>query len=372
MSTPIRSEGWSVRPSFVPHGPTSPVTLLCDDFGLTQLAGEPAVAWQTPWVELANLQLIRFARGMVLFGTVDGVRYCWRHHNLAQYEEIRTMVLDCGGIAHRRRRRAGIMTVAVVVLLASLAGGVGALINGGSSGAGELNAVREVNLSLKDLPSDWNGSVVTSCSITTPLSCIFPTSTQVITSTTTATTLPKSTSIWGRVTSVFEKCLGVSLKNDRVYGGAGQQPDYQVSSKIFGSSSFGGAELASTTQYYKTTTMVRRDTEEMSKPNFGSCFTTSNVALLRAASGGTLPTTDVASSWQPLTFVKGWSRAGVATVSLPGVASELHLVMAVVTAGHFEVTIGALVGKWPSAKLFISSLVSTVLSRMTSTTSKAV
>jgi hypothetical protein len=117
--------------------------------------------------------------------------------------------------------------------------------------------------------------------------------------------------------------------------------------------------------------MVRRDTKEMSKPHFGSCFTTSNVALLRAASGGRLPTTDVATLWQPLTFVKGWSRAGVATISLPGVIGPLHLVMVVVTSGHYEVTIGALVGKWPNAQLFVSSLVSAVLSRVTSTTSRA-
>ena len=74
MSSPLRSEGWSVRPSFVSNGPTSPVTLLSDDAGLTQLAGEPMVAWQTPWSELTNLQLLRFAKGMALFATVGGVR----------------------------------------------------------------------------------------------------------------------------------------------------------------------------------------------------------------------------------------------------------------------------------------------------------
>lgn len=372
MTVLLRSAGWSVQPSFVPHGPTSSVTLLADDVSLTQLVGEPAVAWQTPWSELSNLQLVRFARGMAFFATVDGVRYCWRNRRVEGYEEIRAVVLAHGGAVEPRRRRAGTLIIAVVVLAASLAGGIGALLNRGSTVPTELRDARVVNLSLKDLPPDWNSQVVTGCSIATPLSCIFPSSTQVITSTTTPTTLPKSTSTWGRVASVFEKCLGVSLQNDRVYGAAGQQPDYQISSKVFGSASFGGIELASTTQYYRTMTMVRRDTKEMSKPNFGSCFTTSNVALLRVASGGILPTTDIAASWTPRTFVKGWSRAGVATVSFPGVIGQLHLVMVVVTAGHFESTIGALVGKWPSSKTFISNLVSAVLSRMNSTTSKAV
>ena len=39
--TSLRSEEWAVRPPFVENGPTSPVTLLMDDAGLTQLAGIP-------------------------------------------------------------------------------------------------------------------------------------------------------------------------------------------------------------------------------------------------------------------------------------------------------------------------------------------
>jgi len=61
MSAPLRSDGWSVRPSFVPHGAVTPVTLLADENALTQLAGVPTVAWQTPWSELSNIQFVRFA-----------------------------------------------------------------------------------------------------------------------------------------------------------------------------------------------------------------------------------------------------------------------------------------------------------------------
>ena len=86
MRAPLRSTGWSVRPSFVTNGATSDVTLLADDIGLTQLAGQPSVAWQTPWAELGNLQLIRFARGIALFATANGVRYCWRTRDVRDYE----------------------------------------------------------------------------------------------------------------------------------------------------------------------------------------------------------------------------------------------------------------------------------------------
>jgi len=63
----LRSEDWSVKPSFVPNGPTSPVVLLIDDTTLTQLAGIPPVAWQTPWSELGNLELVKFSSQMAFF-----------------------------------------------------------------------------------------------------------------------------------------------------------------------------------------------------------------------------------------------------------------------------------------------------------------
>ncbi len=368
MSAPLRSEGWSVRPSFVPHGPTSPVTLLSDESGLTQLAGEPAVAWQTPWSELANLQLVRFSKGMALFATADGVRYCWRHRKLTDYEAVREVVLAHGGTVERRRRRAGMLVVAIVVLAASLAGGIGALLNHGSSGARELADARAVNLSLKDLPSSWAAFPT---GVVSPLSAIFPPADQVVTSSTTPTTAPPTNSVWGRVSSLFQRCIGVSAARDRVYGAAGQMPDYQVSSKIF-TSPLGDVTLASTTQYYNTTTMVKRDTAEMSRANFGSCFATSNVALVLAVFGSAIPTSNIGVEWRPLTFVRGWSRGGVAEITQPGATRPLHLVMAVISSGHYEVTLGALVAKWPESKSFLANLVNTLLARMTSSSSTAV
>jgi hypothetical protein len=365
MSTPLRSERWSVRPSFVPNGPTSPVTLLCDDSGLTQLAGEPVVAWQTPWSELANLQLVRFARGVVLFATADGVRYCWRNRDLADFEALREVVLAHGGSVERRRRRAGALVVAFVVLFASLAGGIGALLNRGSSGERELAAASAVNLSLKDLPSSWSSFPV---GMVSPLSTVFPPADQVVTSSTTPTTTAPPNSVWGRVTSLFQRCLGVSAARDRVYGAAGQMPDYQVSSRVF-TSPLGDVTVASTAQYYSTTAMVKRDTAEMSKSNFGSCFTTSNVALILSTYGGTMPRHDVGVAWRPATFVRGWSRGGVAQITQPGATRQLHLVMVVATSGHLEVTLGALVAKWPESEPFLANLVNTLLSRMTSPSS---
>lgn len=360
MSENLRSEGWSVQPTFVTDAPNSPVTLMSDDAGLTQLAGDPPVAWQTPWSEVTALQLTRFPRAMALFATVDGVRYCWRTPRLDDHDALAAVVRAHGGVVERHRRRAGVMVVAVVVLLASLGGALGGWLNRAGGGVPELAAARAVNLTLKDLPATW------SVSPPSILSYLFAPSTQVITSTT--TTLALRDSLWSKVSSLFQGCLGVSAARDRVYGAAGQMPDYQVSSPVFTSLN-GDIVVASTTQYYHSTSMVSRDVGEMSRPRFGSCFATSNAALLFSAAGIALPTKDLGTVWDPVTFVHGFVRGGVVKLSSSGPAR--YLVMVTTASGHFEVTLGALVSSWPGSQSTLAGLVSTLLARSTSSTSTA-
>ncbi|MHB8380159.1 MAG: hypothetical protein ACYDB2_09655 [Acidimicrobiales bacterium] len=363
--TNLRSEDWSVRPSFVPNGPTSPVLLLADDAGLTQLAGIPAVAWQTPWSELSNLELVRFAHQMALFATVGDVRYCWRHRELNDFDAVRAVVLEQGGAVTHHRRRAGVLAIVGLVVLASFAGGIAAWFNRGSGAATELADAKAVNLTLKDLPSSW---YATSNSV---LNDLVPPSGRVFTSTT--TTAPAKNSAFTVAAGVFQTCLGVTNKNDRVYGLAGQQADYQVSSPVFTTNSLGGIEVASTSQYYKTTAMVRKDTREMSTKNFGECMVDSSAALILSGLGVKNGGTPGATNWTPVTFNKGWTRGGLVNINVPGITSKLQLVEAVITKGHFEITLSALAGSFTKAKGTLNNLVNTLLSRtMTSSSSKAV
>lgn len=362
--TTLRSEDWSVRPSFVPNGPTSPVALLIDETGVTQLAGIPPVAWQTPWSEITNIELVRFAHQMALFATVAGVRYSWRHKDLTDYEVLRAIVLERGGVVSHRRRRAGVFVVVAAVVLASLGGAIAAWLNNGNGGARELADAKAINLTSKDLPNGWYTSS------NALLNYLVPPAGSVYTSTT--TTAPPKNSDFDRAAAVFQSCLGVTNATDRVYGAAGQEPDYQVSSPIFNTNSLGGLELASTAQYYNTATMVHNDTREMSKKNFGSCFTKSSAELILSGFGVKSPASAVATNWQPTTFTKGWSRGGVVSITVPGVTAKLNLVMVVITYGHYEVTLSALVGSFAKSESLLSGLVDTLLSRMTSSTSKAV
>jgi hypothetical protein len=353
-----------VRPSFVPNGPTSPVVLLTDDTGLTQLAGIPAVAWQTPWSEITNLQLVRLHHQMALFATVGGVRYCWRNKEITDYEKLRTVVLEHGGVVTQRRRRAGVVAVVAVVVVASFAGGVAAWFNRNNNGAQELADARYVNLTMKDLPSGW---YKTSQAV---LNYLVPPAGQVYTSTTTTAPAKKNVS-FSDAAHLFQTCLGVSNAKDRVYGAAGQLPNYQVSSPIFNTNALDGIELASTTQYYQTTTMVHRDTAEMSKANFGTCFAESSASLILSGFDLKTPSTFKAANWHPVTFTKGWTRAGYVTMSIPEFSQPIQLVMVVITHDHYEVTLSALVGSFSKSESLLANLTNTLLARMSNSTAVA-
>ena len=369
MTGSFRTEGWAVRPSFVPHGVTSGVTLLADETGLTQLSGDPKVAWQTPWSEMSSMQLVRFARSMALFATIDGVRYVWRTNRRDDFDDIADVVGAHGARVVRRRRRAGVLAVVGVVLFASLAGGIASFFTKATTSS-ELVDVRAANLKLDDLPT---GFYTTTGSV---LEYLFSSPGKVYLATPT-TTAPAANSAWAQISSRFQRCMGVSASKDRIYGAAGQQPDYQVSSSIFASSSAGGLEVASSAQYYRTTAMVSKDTAEMSSNKFGGCLVSSSAALILSGYTTHVPTVASGAPWTPRTYLKGFVRGGIVTLTpttsttATTAAPPLELFMAVATAGHYEVTIGALVQKASAARPLLANLVNTVLARITQSGSTA-
>jgi hypothetical protein len=364
VSEPLRSEGWTVHPSFVSLGPTAPVTLIFEDDELVQLAGVYPVTWRTRWDALSNLRLVRLRSGLVIFATFAGVRYAWRRRSLDDVEALRSAILARGGTVSRRRRRVLAFALVGVLVLASLATGLAAWLTRATTKTNELRDARGVNLTIRDVPPTW--SVVP----TSYLEYLFGTANQVVTSA--PTTAPSPHSAFGQAAADFQRCLGVTNARDRIYGRAGQMPDYQVSSPVLSSTAYHGIEVASITQYYATTTMVRRDVTEMSERNFGSCFTQSSAELIIAGTGGVKSDVAHASNWTPVTYAHGWARGGVVEMVLPGVTSPLRLVMVVTSIGHYEVTLGALVASWPNSRPFLAGLVNILKSRMSSSASSAV
>ena len=278
---------------------------------------------------------------MALFATIGGVRYCWRKLNRSDYEQLSEVVSSHGGQVLRQRRRGAIYAVVVVVLVASLAGGIGAWFSRGSAGARELADATAVNLDVaviyparfpRRTARRWKTSSQPTCKRRSPRQ---------------RRTLPPNAK-FEKIVKKFQTCMGVSNAKDRVYGEAGQTPLYQVTSPFFTSSQNNGMELATTTQYYSTPVKVHKDTAEMSKKPFGTCFVTSQANILETYAGAS-KSSDV-TNYQPKTYERGWSRGGVATLTLPEINGPLHLVIVEITSGHYEVTLGALVASWPKTR----------------------
>ena len=363
----LRSTGWSVRPSFSPHGPTSPVTLLFDGAGLTQLAGDPAVAWQTPWSEVTHLRLMRRRRGATLVAVIAGVAYQWRSAQaLARphYEELRSALAAHGGREVPRSRRNGAVAVAALVIIASFAGYFGGLFVR-SDRSSTLTALTAVNLSARDVSGTWS---VSSSASTSELGTIMPAPGQVITFGP-STTLPAQDTAFNLAANHFQRCLGVASVNDRIYGLAGHEPSLQVSSPVFSSSSFGGIQVESTAQYYDSLDNVARDVAEMSRPSFGRCFAESNADMMIGRSSSATPDLTNGVNYRARTFAKGWASGGAVSLTLPviGVA-RANLVVIVEAAGHYEVTLAALVVNLKSARPTIDALANSVLARVTTNT----
>lgn len=361
----LRSDGWTVRPSFSPHGPTEPVTMLFDDLGFTQLAGSPAVAWQTPWSEVADLRLVRRRRGATMVAMVAGVLYQWRHVgplSRAQLEDLRGVLSRHGGRELPRSRRNAAVAVASLVILASYGGYFGGLFVSASRSSA-LSALAAVNLSARDVSSTWSAS---SSASTSELETILPAPGQVITFSP-STTLAAQDTAFALAASHFQRCLGVDSVNDRIYGLAGQNPSLQVSSPVFSSSNFGGIQVASTAQYYDSPVNVASDVAEMSRPAFGRCFAESNADMMIARSSSATPDLTNGVNYRARTFTKGWASGGAVSLALPviGVA-HAHLVMIVEAAGHYEVTLAALVIDLTAARSTIDNLANALLARITS------
>jgi len=374
VSGELRVEGWQVSPLFEPDvgegSTTSPstVTLLFDEHHLTQLSGEPERAWQTPWDEIHDLELRTTRHHVVLSGRVGGVTYRWRTSGLGRRVELDDLVawlVDRGVRRVRARRHLSVYATVIVVLVASGAGFLASSLSTSASHRSTatptgLAQAKAIGLSLRDLPSDY--SVLTS----SVLSYLVSPGTQTFTpSTTTTTSESAGAKAFRTIVSEFESCVGIPYNKDRTYGGAGQEPDLQVSSKVYGSSDFGGTELATTTQYYPTTLQVRKDTAQFDVAHFGTCFAASNADSVLSVINPANATKKVATStWTPDLYVKGYVRAGVATFSFPGITTPVHLIEVVTSYGHIEETISAVITDWPQASHFLASVVNTILSRV--------
>jgi hypothetical protein len=113
---------------------------------------------------------------------------------------------------------------------------------------------------------------------------------------------------------------------------------------------------------------VALDVAEMSRPSFGRCFAQSAGDELIGVNTGVTPELSGGQNLATPTFVKGWARGGDVIVSLSSLqVTRAHLAFIEEAAGHYEVTLFALVADLNRARAMIISLANALLVRVNST-----
>lgn len=362
MSLVTRFHGFSLTPTFVQNGPSSPVSVAIDDSRLTLWVGDPVSVWQTPLAELHHLEAT-VGRYIIIRFTIAEVRYRLRARRRAEHGDLLELIRASGGRVARstRARAVGIISVAAVLLIASLASIVSVFDSSSVPSTSDLAAI---NLQRSDLPPGYGvigGDY---------LDDLKGAANDIQTSSTTSPPLTgRNLRLFNAVSSNFFRCMHVSKRNDRFYGSAGVMPQLQVSGATYRSSANGGIEIGSAIQYYRTTQMVSDDLVEYSSPRFGPCFAQQSAQLLLAYSNHKVSAANTAvptANDSPATFSHGWRRGGTAVINLPGVATPFTVVSILAARGHDEVALYALVANYSptTSAPIIASALNAILARL--------
>jgi len=362
----VRSTGWQVQPSFSPHGPTDNVTLLLDEATLTQIAGEDPVAWQTPWEAFSSLRLAQGLFLTALSASIDGRTFLWRTKRRRAFGELAPYVRAAGGSVRKDRGQVAVLLTVLIIVLTSFAGVIGSKVAPPATRS-QVAALRALNLTFADLPGAWTSQSPS------PLTNVVGTANQLLTSSSATTTTISPTSPFGIIGGRFQSCLHVSAVADRIFGAAGQQPLYQVSSPVYSSTLAGGVQIVSSAQYYVDTSMVARDTAEMQRANFGRCFADANANLTLS---GVVASPNVRSGTGLTvhTFAQGFRVAGIAPLN--GIATSSgemeRLITVVVTSGHYEVTLLVLAPSYRAVGSLVASVTDILATRVSPSSGSAV
>ena len=335
--TSVRSAGWRVEPAFIEGTPTEPVTLLSDEQGMTQLAGEGPTAWQIPWEQVKDPRIFLSRGSYELRATIAGRTFRWRRSDNVDREEWLSLWRARGARVHTRRRTTlAPLLVMALILVATGSGGLLArttTVHYTRAARGALDAL----LSPADLGTSWSTTNTSQLInlVGTPGVISNPAAAPALTGVSAIAEAAAARS--------FQTCLHVANASDRIYGAAGQYPAAQVTSPVYTNTADGGIQIASVSQYYATTAMVAADTREMSTRGFGRCFAASQAVLLRTVVAG--PAGPIAALEHDPTSVPGvFVRGAVAPANLSSIGiSHLSLVVDVITHGHLEISVVALV-----------------------------
>jgi len=359
--TTTRIDGLQLRRPLVDGGPTSPVSWIVTDVGITHLAGEPASVFDIPWHQIGGFTVS--ADGSVVSAMVAGERLEWTVPTSAR-KSVRAVVVQRGGRVAGHRILAGVALGSAIV--------VGALVSylaitptsevTTSSWLGITNYA----LSARDVPANFAPSTNSVLSVLVPGTTVEHPS-----STTTTTPNPHSAinQQFDHMTSTFYACEGLTAATDRYYGKAGQFPDFQVGSRVYASTSGHAQEVGSLAQWYATTAMVAKDRAQMARPAFIGCATQSvatQLGIVLTQSTGTFTVGD-AQSVNIVTPGHVFHRAAVSTVTITSGGNQVTLWVSLIVAvdGHIE-TDSFVEGQGPVDTGLIKSIGSAIVGKILS------
>ncbi len=181
-----------------------------------------------------------------------------------------------------------IIGVSLIILGVVIAGLGFALSATGSSGSAQAERKAErataqsLGLSAADVPRGWGQDNPAS----SPLAGLLGTAPS-------SKPTPSEKKANDEVVSEYQRCMGISNKNDRMFGAAGTTPLVQVPSAPFGTSDGTSLiEVGTATQRYRSATTVAGDARQARDPNFGVCFAQ---AMGRFVAAGADPTQAMAT-----------------------------------------------------------------------------
>ncbi len=356
-----RFNGWTINPTFVVNSASRPVSLAIDDSRLTQWIGEPASVWQTPLTEVRNLELQVGRRRLVLRATIAGTRYTWRTTREEHHDEFIELVRNKGGriIRPHRARTASVLTTAAVLLIASGASIVSWLTSSNQPSASELG---KVNVQRTDLPGGWHiANTGLAALLAGPAYKTY----------TFNTVPPKLTGMAKKLTNAvvgnYERCMGVDSAHDRLFGSGGEAPVLQVSGDGYATTTYGGAEIASSVQFYSSRAKVQRDINNYSSPKFGRCYAQYNAQSINGIVRNSVAAANVkfaTTNYAPFTLAHGFRRGGMATITLPGAGGTVSILSVFVAVGQEEGYFFAVSGHWPKDQGVVLEALSALLARM--------
>lgn len=357
--TTTRIDGLQLRHPLVDGGPTSPVSWIVTDDGITHLVGEPASVFEIPWHQIGGFTVS--ANGSLVSAMVAGERLEWVVPASAR-RQVREVVVQRGG------RVAGRGLVALAALGSTVV--VGALVaylaTPSPTPTPSWTGITHYALSASDAPASFRPTSNGILSIVVPGTTVDHPS-----ATSTTTTNPHSAidQKFEHMTSTFYACEGLTAETDRYYGKAGQFPDYQVGSRIYASTSGQSQEVGSMAQWYATTTMVNKDRAQMARPAFIGCAAQSvatQIGIVVTPSGGTFTVGD-ATSVNIVTPGHVFHRAAFSTVTISSGATHVTLWVGLIVAvdGHIE-TDSFVEGQGPVDTGLIKSIGSAVVGKILS------